>query len=68
MSVFLEETSYDTTIPLALKNDDVGVQLYPVLFEMGVDIRQWGVNTGSKFGGSKTAANAGKQVSDRKCR
>lgn len=36
---------YDQRVPQALKNG-TPVKLYPLLFEVGVDIRQWGANTG----------------------
>lgn len=39
---------YDQRIPAALKNG-TPVTLYPVLFEVGVDIRQWGSNAGSQM-------------------
>jgi len=39
--------TYFSQIPLPLKS--AVVQFYPVLFQMGVDIRQWGANAGSTF-------------------
>lgn len=45
---------YDQRIPHCLQNG-ISVSFFPVLFQVGVDIRQWGANTGSQmknqFGG-----------------
>ena len=62
MSVFFEEHSYDKAVPAPLQHDQAGVQIFPVLFEMGVDVRQWGANTGSNFGKTKSSGNAGKSA------
>lgn len=40
------QTYYDQRIPEMLRGG-TSVRLYPLLFEVGVDIRQWGANTGS---------------------
>jgi hypothetical protein len=37
---------YEQRVPAELRNN-VPVQLYPLLFEVGVDIRQWGANAGT---------------------
>ena len=41
--VYLEKGTYDTMVPEELKGG-VAVKFYPVLFQMGVDIKQWGSN------------------------
>lgn len=59
---------YQNRVPDSLKNG-IPVRLFPVLFQMGVDIRQWGVNAGrnvsnqikdkSKGGGLTTSDSFG---------
>ncbi|KAL7455839.1 hypothetical protein ACHAWC_007361 [Mediolabrus comicus] len=59
---------YQNRVPDSLKNG-IAVRLFPVLFQMGVDIRQWGVNAGrnvsnqikdkSKGGGLTTSDSFG---------
>ena len=44
---------YAQRIPIALRNQ-AEIRLYPILYQMGVDIRQWGANAGANaFGKSK---------------
>ena len=45
LEIGLDPTYYQNRIPDPLKNG-AAVRLFPVLFQMGVDIRQWGVNAG----------------------
>lgn len=47
---------YTQRIPPPLKNHNE-IRFYPVLYQMGVDIRQWGANAGANFGKSKNDAN-----------
>jgi hypothetical protein len=39
---------YAERVPAPLQNS-TAVQMYPLLFEVGVDVRQWGANTGANF-------------------
>ncbi|KAL3921233.1 MAG: hypothetical protein SGILL_002853, partial [Bacillariaceae sp.] len=39
---------YAERVPAPLQNSNA-VQLYPLLFEVGVDVRQWGANTGANL-------------------
>jgi len=41
--VWVHAEVYDEAIPDALKNN-ASIRLYPVLFQMGVDIKQWSSN------------------------
>lgn len=45
LDIGLDPSYYQTRIPDTLKNG-AAVRFFPVLFQMGVDIRQWGVNAG----------------------
>ena len=53
---------YEQRIPPCLKNG-TQVKFFPVLFQVGVDIRQWGAHAGShvksQFAGDASAGNAG---------
>jgi hypothetical protein len=51
---------YDQRIPMALKNA-IPVTLYPVLFEVGVDIRQWGSYAGSNMKSQLASASGSEQ-------
>jgi hypothetical protein len=53
-------TYYDQRIPIALKNG-TPVTLYPVLFEVGVDIRQWGSYAGSNMKSQLASASGSDQ-------
>jgi len=44
MQIGVDPAYYAERIPQPLKNN-APVRLYPILFEVGVDIRQWGANT-----------------------
>lgn len=44
----MDPTYYRDRIPACLKNG-TAVQLYPLLFQVGVDIRQWGAHAGSNL-------------------
>jgi hypothetical protein len=48
LQIGIEESYYRQRIPAPLQNG-TAVQLYPILFQVGVDIRQWGANTGSNL-------------------
>ena len=45
LEIGLDATYYQTRVPGPLRNG-AAVRFFPVLFQMGVDIRQWGVNAG----------------------
>lgn len=45
LEIGLDPTYYRSRVPDPLKNGQA-VRFFPVLFQMGVDIRQWGVNAG----------------------
>ena len=47
LTIGIDPAYYAERIPPALQNKPV--RLYPILFEVGVDIRQWGANTGSNL-------------------
>jgi hypothetical protein len=48
IEICVDDNYYAQRIPAALKNN-TAVQFYPVLYQMGVDIRQWGANA-TNFG------------------
>jgi hypothetical protein len=48
LQVGVDPAYYAERIPVPLQNS-AAVQLYPLLFEVGVDVRQWGANTGSNL-------------------
>ncbi len=54
---------YEERVPPPLKNNTL-VRLYPILFEVGVDIRQWGANTGSNIKKKHQNGNAGETIVD----
>jgi len=68
LEIGLNPTYYQNRVPEPLKSG-AAVRLFPVLFQMGVDIRQWGVNAGrnvssqikdkSKGGGLSTSESFG---------
>lgn len=45
LEIGVDHSYYKSRVPESLKNGAT-VQFFPVLFQMGVDIRQWGVNAG----------------------
>ena len=49
VEICVDVNYYAQRIPTALKNQSQ-VRFYPVLYQMGVDIRQWGANAGANFG------------------
>mmetsp|Transcript_17287 Transcript_17287/g.25857 ORF Transcript_17287/g.25857 Transcript_17287/m.25857 type:complete len:1239 (-) Transcript_17287:909-4625(-) len=49
VEICVDVNYYAQRIPTALKNQ-TQVRFYPVLYQMGVDIRQWGANAGANFG------------------
>jgi hypothetical protein len=73
LEIGLSPSYYQNRVPEPLKNG-TAVQLYPTLFQMGVDIRQWGVNAGrnvsnqikdkSKGGGFSTSESLGDALAD----
>jgi len=66
ITVILRPDAYDSTVPEALKG--ASVRFFPILFQMGVDIKQWGKNlvtsSSTSRGGPKTAASVGNYVED----
>eukprot|EP00536_Pseudo-nitzschia_multiseries_P016088 jgi/Psemu1/328122/estExt_fgenesh1_pg.C_10170003 len=48
LQIGIDQAYYAERVPPPLQNN-AGVRLYPILFEVGVDIRQWGANTGSNL-------------------
>jgi hypothetical protein len=48
LEIGLNPSYYQNRVPEPLKNG-AAVRLFPVLFQMGVDIRQWGVNVSSQI-------------------
>ena len=64
--VQLDSQFYQSRVPDPLKNGQA-VRLYPVLFQMGVDVHQWGSNAVSNFAGQikeKPKQSGGAGVSD----
>lgn len=49
---------YNSRIPVPLRNG-TAVQFYPLLYQVGVDIRQWGANTGNNL----LSKNGNKEIS-----
>jgi hypothetical protein len=49
VEICVDVNYYAQRIPPALKNS-TPVKFYPILYQMGVDIRQWGVNAGANLG------------------
>lgn len=45
LEIGLDSSYYQSRVPDPLKNG-ASVRFFPILFQMGVDIRQWGVNAG----------------------
>jgi hypothetical protein len=59
--VFLHAGVYDDVVPEALRDDAV-IGMVPVMFQMGVDIKQWGSNlvkNTTKGGGGQGALSVG---------
>jgi hypothetical protein len=48
LQVGVDQAYYQERVPAALKNG-AAVQFYPLLYQVGVDIRQWGAHTGSNL-------------------
>jgi hypothetical protein len=48
LQIGIDPVYYAERIPPPLQNN-TPVRLYPILFEVGVDIKQWGANTGSNL-------------------
>eukprot|EP00934_Nitzschia_sp_Nitz4_P003472 Nitzschia sp. Nitz4//scaffold6_size259037//75745//79502//NITZ4_001058-RA/size259037-processed-gene-0.254-mRNA-1//-1//CDS//3329556845//3462//frame0 len=53
---------YNERVPASLKNG-TAVQLYPLLYQVGVDIRQWGAHTGSNLGNNILKQNGKQEIS-----
>jgi len=49
VEICVDANFYAQRIPAPLKNQQT-VRFYPILYQMGVDIRQWGANAGANFG------------------
>jgi len=69
LEIGLDPSYYQSRVPDPLKNG-AAVRFFPILFQMGVDIRQWGANAGRSVtsqikdkpksgGGTATAADLG---------
>lgn len=54
---------YSHRIPIVLQNG-TPVRLFPLLFEVGVDIRQWGANTGEKYKIRLTKTESGEEKAE----
>jgi hypothetical protein len=66
VEIGLDSNFYQSRVPNPLKNGQA-VRIYPVLFQMGVDVRQWGSNAVSNFAGQikeKSKQSGGAGVSD----
>jgi len=67
LHIGIDQGYYAERVPPPLRNN-IGVRLYPILFEVGVDIRQWGANTGSNLlkrdGSGGGGASMGGMVDD----
>ena len=66
LEIGLDSNFYQSRVPDPLKNGQA-VRLYPVLFQMGVDVHQWGSNAVSNFAGQikeKPKQSGGAGVSD----
>ena len=48
LQIGLDATYFNELIPAPLRNG-TAVQLYPVLYQVGVDIRQWGAHAGNNL-------------------
>lgn len=48
LQIGVDPTYYNERVPPPLKNG-TAVQFYPVLYQVGVDIRQWGAHTGNNL-------------------
>lgn len=53
VEICIDKNYYDQRIPDPLK-DQTRIQFFPILYQMGVDIRQWGANAGANFGKSRS--------------
>jgi len=58
LTIGVDPAYYEERVPVPLKNN-TPVRLFPILFEVGVDIRQWGANTGSNLRKNNQNGNAG---------
>lgn len=66
LQIGVDPSYYHERIPPPLRNG-TAVQLYPVLYQVGVDIRQWGANTGNNImskNGTKQEISTGGLVDD----
>ena len=63
LQIGVEANYYHQRIPLPLQNG-TAVQLYPLLWEVGVDIRQWGANTGTNIKNLKSQEATGGLMDD----
>jgi len=48
LKICIENAFYTNRLPSPLQNN-AAIKFHPILFQMGVDIRQWGANTSSKL-------------------
>jgi len=60
LKIGIDPAYYAERIPPALQGKPV--RLYPILFEVGVDIRQWGANTGSNLRKNNAMGNNNSSV------
>jgi hypothetical protein len=68
LQIGVDPAYYNERIPVPLRNG-TAVQLYPVLYQVGVDVRQWGAHAGSKLlskqpNGTTQEVSAGRLVDD----
>ena len=68
LQIGVDPAYYNERIPVPLRNG-IAVQLYPVLYQVGVDVRQWGAHAGNKLlskqpNGTTQEVSAGRLVDD----
>lgn len=63
LEIGLDRSYFQTRIPDPLRNG-AAVRFFPVLFQMGVDIRQWGVNAGRSVAGQMKEKSKQRPTSD----
>ena len=62
LQIGVDPSYYNERIPPPLRNG-TAVQLYPVLYQVGVDIRQWGAHTGKHLRGMQQSGGYKQEIS-----